>query len=350
LSDHLEPLQRWRIVQLSWFMRLRTWKRSLYTLFILPFFGFVVLAFRIFAFSFQMMYAGIFFSALMIIEYMIGNLDEKVSTNAQSQTDVTVTDQDELESKTLFESGANSLSQIAHLLQEPLICRLRRNIEALSAPTAQPRATFFYMARMWLKVCIFISLCDAALDKWYLKNSMLLQERMAAVDAQEVESKRTKVTDYELQNKNSKDMIMSSSPEIHHQHLVFQDPRQPLSDEPSLCSPQISSQSTPDSASAVDVVDSNMIFDRILPKSDVAPALPYGAHPCPPPSGFNVQNFEVAETSANATGFAEVSSKIIAKKLRLRRPREPWTLLWGNLHISKTQQVTYLCDRVIVII
>jgi len=330
-------------------MRLRTWKRSLYTLFILPFFGFVVLAFRIFAFSFQMMYAGIFFSALMIIEYVIRHLDEKVSTNAQSRADVTVTDQDELESKTLFESGANSLSQIAHLLQEPLISRLRRNIEALSAPSAQPRATFFYMAQMWLKVCIFISLCDAALDKWYLKNSMLLQERMAAVDAQEVESKHTKVTHYELWNKNTSDMIMPSSPETHHQHLVFQDPWQPLSVEPRLCSPQISSQSAPVSASAVDAVDSNTIFDRFLPNTDVAPGLPYGAHPLPPPSVSCVQNKEVVETSANATGSAEVALKIIAKKLRMRRPREPWTLLWGNLHISKTQQVTYLCDRVIVL-
>jgi hypothetical protein len=303
-----------------------------------------------------MMYVGISFFSLMAIEYMICNLDGKVHSNSQSWTDVT--DQIEFESKTLFESRANSLSQIAHLLQQPLLFRLRQNIEALkniealsSAPAAQPRATFFKMARSWLKICIFISLCDSAIDKWYLKNSMMLQEHMAAVDAQEEHSKRSKATDNELCNQtcfSASDPIMPSSPENHHQHAVFPDPREPVSVKLNLCTPDSSSESASGSASAVAPVDSNTIHDRFLSNTDVATGSAHGAPSCLLLSGSDVKSHEEVKTSANASGSAEVDRKIIATELRMRRPREPWTFLWGNLHTSKTQQVSCVCNRAIV--
>jgi hypothetical protein len=273
LIDHLQPLQRWRISQLDVFLRLSRMKRFLYILGIFSF-GWLVLGIRMIAFSLQIMYSIISACASRAIEFMIrssqklinhpqGNSGTAIAVHERETNELSLPDSEQdITNRSILREGlsdsSSSLSQIAETLQIPSILKFRRDIEALSAPVAQPRATFHFVARMWLKLCIFVSSCDAALDQWYLNRVQLLQEDITALDSQKAEANRATETAVEQQKPHSFELLPT------------------------------------------------------------------------PGSG---------EMPAQVIESVPVPTKIVATTLRLRRPREPWMLLWGNLHVPKPQQV-----------
>jgi hypothetical protein len=262
-----------RISQLDVFLRLSRMKRFLYILGIFSF-GWVILGIRMIAFSLQIMYYIISACASKAIEFMIRSSQKMINhpqansgtameghereTNEHSSPD----SEQDITNRSILREGLSvssfSLSEIAETLQIPLILKCRRDIESLSAPVAQPRATFHSVARIWLKFCIFVSSWDAALDQWYLNRAQLLQEDITALDSQKAEANRATEAAVEQQKPHKFELLPT------------------------------------------------------------------------PPSG---------EMPAQGIESVPVPTKIVATKLRLRRPREPWMLLWGNLHVPKPQQV-----------
>lgn len=286
LIDHLEPVQRWRISQLDWFVRLSKMKRFMYILSIFLF-GWVVLGFRMTAFLLQTIYAVISACASRGIEYMTRN-SPKVSSqplmasrltmaeNNCSPDKLPLPDSEHVSDFSAHHDSSSSfsltLSQIAETLQMPSIFKNRRYIDALSAPVPQPRATLHLIARMWLKFGIFVSSCDLAIDKWYLNRAALLQELVAALDSQQAAVQR--LTEAAVEHHLPRDV-------------------------------------------------------ELLP---------------PHETGLPVVSFQVAEPEvpSHSTAIIDIAPKVVATRLRMRRPREPWMLLWGNLHVPKIQQVSFL--------
>jgi hypothetical protein len=320
LADHLEPIQQWRITQLAWFMRLNKWKQRLLSLLILGSGPFVMMI-RLFVFTLNMIYAVASAFSFIVIHHMIrnrrkvsnlelviggrpvspsfnGNNDcssEMLSSPASEHVGPDLAAQRDSISSFALESSAKSLGQVAHSLQRPVIFRCQRFIEALSTPALQPWALLFSIARVWLKICIFVNSCDSAVDKWYLNRCKLLQERMAMLDVQQEEAERKRRTEAEQQSHHGlvhsvSDPTMQSAQEI--QHLQQE----------------------------------QKVYD------------------VEPPPGFGLHIPEL-ETCSPASASIEVPPKIIASELRMRRPREPWLLLWVNLHVSKVEQVILvICD------
>ncbi len=355
LADHLEPIQKWRIAQLAWFMKLNRWKQRLLSLIILCL-GPLVLMIRVVVFTLNMIYTVASAFSSIVIDYMIrnhrkvsklellacnsnvsgrpaslsanGDNDcsfkiETLSLPASKQVCPDLAAQRDSISSIAFESSANSLCQVAHSLQRPVIFRCQRLIETLSTPALQPWAFLFSIARGWLKICMFLDSCNSAIDKWYLK---LLQERTAMLEVQQEEAQRKR---------------RAESGQQSHHGLVH------LASVPIMQSAQEIQNLQQEQVDGADSL--NAIHDHTLLNTDGTQKNPHRASSCVPALGFDLQVPEL-EVCSPTSASMEVPPKIIASELRLRRPREPWLLLWGHLHVSKVEQVSYvICDSALIL-
>jgi hypothetical protein len=332
LTDHLEPLQKWRILQLEWYTRLSGWKRRL-TDSIIFFSGPVVLGFRMLVFLLQTIYAVVSAFGFLVIDIIIRNnrkLNQERLTpkvfhsesfeiplpgSAHGQANLASIQNDSFFASRSFESSANSLNQVAESLQRPVILRCQKLIEIFSVPAQQPVATLYSIARMWLNFCIFVSECDLACDKYYRERSKRLQEHLSFLDVKYKVGNCIGISTTQQQNQHgfivtASDPVAQSTPVIQDelQHGQVDGDISNATDGHTLLS---TDGSTPSSIRPLSSV----------PRSD---------------SGFLDPEHE---THSRTTSASKGSPKVIAAELRLRRPREPWLLLWGNLHISKVQQV-----------
>ena len=333
LTDHLEPLQHWRISQLEWYMRSSSWKRRLSDSIIL-FFGPVVLGFRMLVFLLQSIYAVVSAFGFMVIDMIIRNnpkllnqerVNSKVGSmelfeiplpgSAHGQASLALQQNDSLFASTSFELGANSLDQVAESLQRPVIFRCQNLIEVFSVPARQPVATLYFIARMWLKFCIFVNECDSAIDKYYRERSKRLQEHMSLLDLKHEADICTQTATTEQQNQHGP-IVTAIDPTVQ-STLDIQDEQH---------------------HGQVDGDISNATQGHTLLSTDSSTPSSIQPPPSMPRSDSDFQDPE-HETHTRTTAAFKGSPKIIAAELRLRRPREPWFLLWENLHISKVQQV-----------
>jgi hypothetical protein len=252
-------------------------KRLLYIVTIFSF-GWVVLGFRMLALSIEIIYAVISACASKIIEFMIRS---SLKTSNQPPTISGLSSADpnnnllpgaeqfmpeNLAQHDSLSSSTATLSHIAETLQMPMVLKLRHDIEALSAPVPEPRSTFHSIARLWLKFGILVSLCDSALNEWYLNRAALLQEHVATLNSHKATAQREAEADFEQQRTRSFELL--------------------------------------------------------------------------PPQASDFQNSE-HEMPFHASASIKSAPPILATRLRMRRPREPWTLLWGNLHVPKHHQVSF---------
>jgi hypothetical protein len=224
--------------------------------------------------------------------------------------------------------GADSLSRISESLQKPVTVKCQRLIEALSAPATQPRATFYSAARLWLRVCIFVNSCDLAIDKWYLNRSKLLHAHVANLDAQQEEQKR-KGKSKTCCCFTFKTCCFCGCCSPQNQGLVL-----PASDSRLQSTTEIQeTQKYQQQCEVADADCSNSTHDHILLGTDGASGLSHQALSSPPPPASE------HEMSSPITLSIDARPKVLASEIRMRQPREPWVLLWGNLHVSKAQQV-----------
>jgi hypothetical protein len=332
LTDHLEPLQKWRISQLEWYTRLSGWKRRL-TDSIIFFSGPVVLGFRMLVFLLQSTYAVVSAFGFMVIDTIIRNnrklnqehLTPKVFRSelfeiplpgsADDQANLASPQNDSLFASTLFESSVNSLIQVAESLQRPVILRCQKLLEVFSVSARQPVATLYSIVRMWLNFCIFVSECDLAFDKYYRERSERLQEHMSLLDVKHEVGNCIGIATTEQQNQHG--LVVTASDPAAQSTLDIGDKLQ---------------------HGQVDCDISNATDGHTLLSNDDSTPTSIRPPPIVPRSDSGFQDPE-HETISRTTSTSKGSPKIIAALLRLRRPREPWLLLWGNLHISKVQQV-----------
>ena len=357
LKDHLKPLQRYRLAQLPWIQRLKAWIRWLY-IFAAFLLSPLVIMYRFAVFALQIFYAVVAACVSWAIAPMLSNplhmsrqqlvtAGYNVGHDAHSHEApasdklMPATEMQQTVADAMVENASNvsfsgssrfsfssSLGKVADSLQQPLILRFRRDIQALSAPAPQPRRTCQSIARGWLKLRLFVSQCDAAVDKWYLRRALWAEERVLVLDAQQKEEERVKAEQQSRQVPRSccskcccaccsskcccgclpcfstKASNSSELQETHQQAVPLQ-----LNVVNSQTCPV--ETATADSSSAI--AQGNGV-------GIAATAQQHGQ-----------------DVSANAT--ATIPPKIVAVNLKLRRPREPWTLLWGHLHIAKSQQV-----------
>ena len=192
LTDHLQPLQRYRLAQIPWILRLKTWKRFLYFVFSFLFSPFVI-GYRSAVFLLQTLYAvfpsWIEWTITRVVSKPLEmsrqqlvtagyNMSDALSSSLPPASDASGVSMPAVEmiqstvdvsfsGSSFVASSASSLAHVADSLQQPLVLTFRRQIQALSAPAPQPRRALQLIARCWLKIRIFISQCDAAVDKWY---------------------------------------------------------------------------------------------------------------------------------------------------------------------------------------
>jgi hypothetical protein len=365
LFEHLEPVRQWRIKQLAWFTRIRKkwWKTSKILIFLSPL-GFIVLCYRISVFFVQTLYAIIAALITKGIEYYIQNAVDRsreqligagYTSHDHSKSALPITseciDTDPfspsvsepgdaesavarpLLSGSMFNMTSGSLVSIAETLQQPVIMKSLQYMRALSAASPQPHAAILFLARLWLKFRIYVSKCDSELDRIYLHYAMRMTQHLNALDLQQEKDERLNVAT----------SLTATAVELEPLHGQQRLPTLSLS-EPTNSEPVGEMGKATKAASVTEQVvhfDSSD-YDRMITNSDgVSEFLHQEASPASSSTPRNGLHDILQRFSWNAAASRNVSRKIIATKLRLRRPREPWTMVWGNLHIPKHEQVVF---------